>query len=59
MLNIRYRARWAAIAATLLVAPIGMNACNVKDELLEPQNPGVMDGEKTNPSFHGCMDRNA
>src|SRR5262245_1951151 len=41
------RARWVIASAALLVAPL-MGGCNVKDELLEPQNPGVIDPEATN-----------
>lgn len=48
MLNFRYRARWAATAAALLAAPIGMNACNPKQELLAPQNPGLIDPTQVN-----------
>lgn len=42
-MKLRYRARWAALSAALVVAPIGMNACNMKNELLQPQNPGLID----------------
>ena len=48
MLNIRYRARCATAAVVLLVAPIGMNGCGFKDELLEPQNPGLIDPSQVN-----------
>lgn len=48
MQNIRYRARCAAAVAVMLVAPLGMNACNFKDELLEPQNPGLIDPSQVN-----------
>jgi hypothetical protein len=47
MLNLGYRARWAVVAGALLTAPIA--ACdNVKDELLEPQNPGLIDPAQVN-----------
>ena len=38
-MNIRNRARWAA----LLAASIAFTACDVNHELLEPQNPGLID----------------
>lgn len=42
MLNMRYRARWAVLAASL-AAPLLVSGCDVNKELLEPQNPGVID----------------
>ncbi len=52
MLNIRYRARWAVIAGGVTLATAGMAGCsNLKDQLLEPQNPGVIDPSAvTSPS---------
>lgn len=40
MLSFPYRARRAAIACTALGLIV---ACNIKDELMEPQNPGIID----------------
>ena len=42
MLNLANRARWLMTAATsaMFLAAV---ACDVKEELLEPQNPGVID----------------
>ncbi len=37
-----YRARWVASTLAAFVA-IAASACNVKDTLLEPQNPGLID----------------
>jgi len=42
MLNIMHRARWTTAGAAALLA-IASNACDVKQELLAPQNPGVID----------------
>jgi hypothetical protein len=42
MTTIAYRARWSAAAGLAAVALIA-GACNVKDTLLEPQNPGIID----------------
>ena len=41
------RARWAIASASLIVAPL-MGGCNVNDELLQPQNPGIIDPAATN-----------
>jgi starch-binding outer membrane protein, SusD/RagB family len=41
------RARWVIASASLLVAPL-MGGCDVKDELLQPQNPGIIDPAATN-----------
>ncbi|MGH7616886.1 MAG: hypothetical protein ACREPM_06625 [Gemmatimonadaceae bacterium] len=37
------RARWIATALTLVGASLIVAACNVKQELLAPQNPGLVD----------------
>jgi hypothetical protein len=47
MLRFTRRARWTVASALLFVAPL-IGGCNVKDELLQPQNPGVIDPEATN-----------
>lgn len=39
MTRFRYRARWAAAG---LLAPLLLNACDPKKELLEPQQPGTI-----------------
>src|SRR3954465_4096988 len=44
MMNIRNRARWAVLIAGAIAA----TACNFKDELLEPQNPGLIDPGQVN-----------
>ena len=41
------RARWWVASASLLLTPL-MGGCNVNDELLQPQNPGVIDPSSTN-----------
>lgn len=41
------RARWVIASASLFLAPL-MGGCDVKDELLQPQNPGVIDPDATN-----------
>jgi len=47
MSNIGYRARWAVATALLLALPV--TACNdIKDELLDPQNPGLIDPTQVN-----------
>ncbi|HXT14890.1 MAG TPA: hypothetical protein VN706_04630 [Gemmatimonadaceae bacterium] len=42
MLNTLKRARWTLLSATLTVAPL-LSGCDVKQELLAPQNPGIID----------------
>ncbi|MDB4874578.1 MAG: hypothetical protein JWM41_1024 [Gemmatimonadetes bacterium] len=42
MLNLRNRARWAAAHAAIAL-PMLTGACDVKKELLDPQNPAVID----------------
>ena len=37
-----HRARWAIGAAAVAISPLLLTACDVKDELLQPQNPGVI-----------------
>lgn len=46
MLNLGYRARWAVAAGLLSLVPAA--ACNIKDELLAPQNPGLIDPSNVN-----------
>src|SRR3954453_4079644 len=41
MMHISLRAPWVR-AAALATALIGMSACNVRDELLSPQQPGTI-----------------
>ena len=41
------RARWILSGVALTVAPL-FSACNVKEELLAPQNPGVIDPASVN-----------
>ena len=41
MTRMTYRARWAMAATTIAVASL-LGACNVNEELLEPQQPGVV-----------------
>src|SRR6185503_1701103 len=48
MMLIRYRARWAVSVATLVASAIGMSACDPREELLEPQNPGLIDPSQVN-----------
>src|SRR5688572_20081628 len=40
MMNIRNRARW--VIGAMMVAPLAAG-CYVKDQLLSPQNPGIVD----------------
>ena len=40
MQTMRHRARWAALCAAAIALPLG--ACNVRDELLSPQQPGTI-----------------
>src|SRR5215475_12141464 len=47
MPRFRSRARWTLAGASLLVAPL-FGGCNVNDELLQPQNPGIIDPGATN-----------
>jgi hypothetical protein len=42
MMSSAYRARWAAVVCAA-VAGLLAAGCNVKDSLLEPQNPGLID----------------
>src|SRR5262245_21227572 len=42
MTSIAYRARWAAVLSAAALALVAAG-CNVKDQLLEPQNPGLID----------------
>ena len=41
------RARWILSGAALVLTPL-FSACNVKEELLAPQNPGVIDPSSVN-----------
>ncbi|MGH6737913.1 MAG: hypothetical protein ACREDY_02565, partial [Bradyrhizobium sp.] len=44
MMSIRDRARWVAFAGLCAAGSIILAGCNVKQELLAPQNPGLIDG---------------
>jgi hypothetical protein len=46
MLKYMNRARWTLAGAVLLASPI-FSACDVKEELLAPQNPGIIDPTST------------
>lgn len=46
MMNYTIRARWMLAGAAFLLSPI-FSACDVKEELLAPQNPGVIDPSAT------------
>ena len=48
MLNLRYRARLMAVAGALAAGLIPMGACDIKHELLAPQNPGLIDPSTVN-----------
>jgi len=37
------RARWIATLTTVVAGSLAVAACNVKQELLAPQNPGLVD----------------
>src|SRR5262249_44541669 len=41
------RARWWVASASMITASL-LGACNVNDELLQPQNPGIIDPAATN-----------
>lgn len=41
MMKLSYRARTAAVAGALVLLPLA-GGCNVKDQLLEPQQPGLI-----------------
>jgi hypothetical protein len=41
MMSLRDRARW--VIATLSLGPVFLAGCNLKDQLLSPQNPGTVD----------------
>ena len=43
MLSMTNRARWIVTASAIAVAALTVAACNVKQELLAPQNPGLID----------------
>ncbi len=47
MLKYTDRARWMLSGAALIVAPV-FTGCNVKEELLAPQNPGIIDPSSVN-----------
>jgi starch-binding outer membrane protein, SusD/RagB family len=47
MLRTLNRARWVIASATLAVAPL-VTGCDVKQELLAPQNPGIIDPASVN-----------
>jgi len=47
MISIAYRARWAAVATAAAVV-LAATGCNLKDTLLEPQNPGIIDESAVN-----------
>src|SRR4051812_9990934 len=47
MLQYMNRTRWIASGLALAAAPI-FGACDFKQELLAPQNPGVIDPSSTN-----------
>ncbi|HEY4307769.1 MAG TPA: hypothetical protein VGM82_25060 [Gemmatimonadaceae bacterium] len=46
MLRHTNRARWLVAGAALLASPL-FSACDVKEELLQPQNPGIIDPAST------------
>jgi hypothetical protein len=51
MMSIRDRARWVAIAGLFTAGSIILAGCDVKQELLAPQNPGLIDPTAvTNPT---------
>jgi starch-binding outer membrane protein, SusD/RagB family len=51
MMSIRDRARWVAIAGLFTAGSIILAGCDVKQELLAPQNPGLIDPSAvTNPT---------
>jgi hypothetical protein len=43
MQTIQHRARWAVGAVALAAVTTFATGCNIKDELLSPQNPGLID----------------
>ena len=43
MMSIRDRARWVATAGCIVAGSLVAAGCNVKQELLAPQNPGLID----------------
>src|SRR5437773_2747624 len=43
MLNLRNRARWVLGVACVAAGSLTLGACSIKDELLDPQNPTVID----------------
>jgi hypothetical protein len=43
MLSMTNRARWVLTASAIAVATLTVAACDVKQELLAPQNPGLID----------------
>src|SRR5262245_1373311 len=47
MSSIRNRARWVAVVA----ASLAFMACDVKQELLEPNNPGLIDQGKVDQAY--------
>jgi len=47
MLNYTNRARWVLSGAALVAAPL-FSGCDVKQELLAPQNPGIIDPSSVN-----------
>ena len=47
MLNYTRRARWILSGAALSVAPV-FSGCDIKEELLAPQNPGIIDPSSVN-----------
>ena len=48
MLRYMIRARWIVSGATVLTAAAVVSACNARDELLAPQNPGIIDPSSVN-----------
>lgn len=42
MMRIRDRARWVAVASLCIAGSVALSGCNVKQELLAPQNPGLI-----------------
>ena len=63
MMKIAFRARWGVVAAALVAGGASATACNAKQELLAPQQPGVISPSDVNSAtaagalYTGAMGR--